>query len=528
MRNFPVLLFSSLLLCAGCTTNDDVIGSIDSPNVVFILADDLGYSDLACMGSTFYETPNLDRLAAMGASFTNGYANCQVCSPSRASIMTGQFTTGHGITDWIGAATGEDWRKANRHNKLLPPDYIRSLPDSLTVMPEAFRQAGYRTFFAGKWHLGDEGSWPTDHGFEVNVGGWDRGSPIGGYFDPYTNPNLPNEAPGENLSERLAEETAEFIAANQDTNFFAYLSFYAVHGPIQSTRDKWEKYRKKALAKGIDSTGFSMERVLPYKLHQDHPVYAGLVEQMDDAVGIVLDQLEASGLMENTIIVFTSDNGGVVSGDGYATNLAPLRGGKGYQWEGGIKVPFLLYAPGQTTAGSKPADLVTGADLYPTLLDLAGLPRQVEVHKDGISLAPTLSGASLPKRDLIWHYPHYGNQGGEPSSILRRGDYKLIFYYEGRRAELYHLPSDPGERKDISKANEGMTQDLQTALFAHLKARKAKKAKPDPKYDRSKRAEVLARYHAELLPRLEARRKARYRADWQPNEDWWGSEVTKD
>lgn len=522
------LHFSLLLLLATCLGCSEKNETSSRPNVVFILADDLGYSDLTCMGSTFYETPNLDRLAAMGAAFINGYANCQVCSPSRASIMTGQFTTGHGITDWIGAATGTDWRKAKRHNKLLPPDYIHALPAEPTVMPEAFRQAGYRTFFAGKWHLGNEGSWPTDHGFEVNVGGWDKGSPIGGYFDPYTNPNLPNEKPGENLSERLAEETAAFIAANQDTNFFAYLAFYAVHGPIQSTREKWEKYRQKALARGIDSTGFAMERVLPYKLYQDHPVYAGLVEQMDDAVGIVLDQLEASGLLDNTIIVFTSDNGGVVSGDGYATNLAPLRGGKGYQWEGGIKVPYLLYAPGQTTAGSRPTDLVTGADLYPTLLDLAGLPNQEDVHWDGISVVPTLSGTTLPQRDLVWHYPHYGNQGGEPSSILRRGDYKLIFYYEGERVELYNLSKDPGEQQDLAQKNASLAEELLATLRGHLEQRAARYPKEDPAYDELERAKVLARYQEELLPRLEARRKARYQEDWQPNEDWWGSQQTRD
>lgn len=527
MRYFaPSLLL--LLLLVSCSSDQNSRNPNLPPNVVFILADDLGYSDLACMGSTFYETPNLDRLAAMGATFTNGYANCQVCSPSRASIMTGQFTTGHGITDWIGAASGTNWREANRHNKLLPPDYVRALPDSLTTMPEAFRQAGYRTFFAGKWHLGDEGSWPTDHGFEINVGGWDRGSPIGGYFDPYQNPNLPNEQPGQNLSARLAEETADFISASRDTNFFAYLSFYAVHGPIQSTREKWEKYRQKALAQGIDSTGFTMERILPYKLYQDHPVYAGLVEQMDDAVGIVLDQLEALDLLDNTIIVFTSDNGGVVSGDGYATNLAPLRGGKGYQWEGGIKVPFLLYAPGQTTAGSKPTGVVTGADLYPTLLDLTGLPSQEKVHTDGISLTPAFSGASLPERDLIWHYPHYGNQGGEPSSIIRRGNHKLIFYHEGQRVELYHLPTDPGEQQNISQDNVPLTEELLTDLLQHLRERKALGPAPDPEYDATKRAEVLARYREAVLPNLEARRKARYRADWQPNPDWWGSQGTRD
>lgn len=522
---------SALVLCLlffGCTPQQLPRADAIRPNILFILADDLGYSDLSCMGSTFYETPNLDRLAAMGATFTNGYANGQVCSPSRASIMTGQFTTGHGITDWIGAATGTEWRKKNRHDKLLPAAYVGALPDSLTVLPEAFQQAGYRTFFAGKWHLGDEGSWPTDHGFDHNVGGWDRGSPIGGYFDPYQNPQLPNERAGQNLSDRLAEETAAFIADNQDTSFFACLSFYAVHGPIQSSREKWDKYRKKAIAQGIDSTGFGMERVLPYKLHQDHPVYAGLVEQMDAAVGIVLDQLTASGLLDNTIVVFTSDNGGVVSGDGYATNLAPLRGGKGYQWEGGLKVPYLVYAPKKTTPGSRPETVVTGADLYPTLLELAGLPAQPEAHRDGKSIVPVLAGGELPERDFIWHYPHYGNQGGDPSSVIRRGDHKLIYYHEDQRRELYHLPTDPGEQNDLSEKDPERTATLLSTLKGHLSARNAALPEPDPEYDARQRAEVLRRYATELLSSLEARRKARYREGWQPNEDWWGSQVTKD
>ncbi|MCP9237818.1 sulfatase [Lewinella sp. JB7] len=492
--------------------------------MVFILADDLGYSDLGCMGSDFYETPNIDALAAMGATFVNGYANCQVCSPSRASLLTGQFATAHGITDWIGARAGTDWTSAGRHDMLLPAQYVRALPDSLTVLSEAFRGAGYRTFFAGKWHLGGQDSWPTDHGFEVNVGGYDSGSPRGGFFDPYDNPNLPDRRPGENLSLRLARETADFITQHRDTSFFAYLSFYAVHAPIQSTREKWDKYRKKAIARGIEDQGFAMERVLPYKLYQDQPVYGGLVEQMDDAVGIVLDTLRAQGLLENTIIVFTSDNGGVVSGDGYATNLRPLRGGKGYQWEGGIKVPYIIYAPGTTVGGSRPEATVTGADLYPTLLDLAGLPLRPEVHHDGTSLAGVIAGDSLPQRELVWHYPHYGNQGGEPSSILRRGEWKLIHYYEDGRNELYHLASDPGEASDLSGKETERAATMYASLLDHLNRRQARLPTSDPTYSAAARQRVRDRYRDELMPWLEAQRKARYEADWEPNADWWGSQ----
>lgn len=516
-------------MCFGCSNADKPSAEVvRKPNVVFILADDLGYSDLSCMGSNYYETPNIDRLAGLGVTFINGYANCQVCSPSRASIMTGQWPASHGITDWIGAKAGTDWRSAGRHDRLLPAEYVHALPDSVTTLAEAFRAGGYRTFFAGKWHLGGEGSWPTDHGFDLNVGGWDAGSPAGGYFDPYENPNLPNRSAGENLSMRLARETADFIGANRDTSFLAYLSFYAVHGPIQTTREKWEKYRQKIIAQGVEAEGFAMERVLPYRLHQDYPVYAGLVEQMDDAVGVVLDTLTTLGLLDNTIIVFTSDNGGVVSGDGFATNLAPLRGGKGYQWEGGIKVPYIIYAPAKTTAGAMLMPSVTGADLYPTLLDLAGLPARPGDHRDGTSLVATFSGDTLPERDLVWHYPHYGNQGGEPSSIIKRGEWKLIHYYEDGRDELYHLGEDVGETEDLASTFPDRAEAMASTLLDLLEERNARYPEPDPAYDPRARREVLARYREQLMPRLEGERSAQYEADWQPNEAWWGSRPTRE
>lgn len=228
------------------------------PNVLFILADDLGNHDLSCTGSNYYETLNIDRIAAEGMVFTNGYAACQVCSPSRASIMSGKSTARHGITDWIGAATGEAWRKQNRYNKLLPPEYKHNLPHEYIIMPEAFKDAGYKTFFAGKWHLGGEGSWPEDHGFDINKGGWDKGSPVGGFYAPWNNPRLESGPDGESLTMRLAHETAGFIRENKNAPFFAFLSFYAVHAPLQTTQEKWDKYRKKAIEKGIADRGFAM------------------------------------------------------------------------------------------------------------------------------------------------------------------------------------------------------------------------------------------------------------------------------
>ncbi|GAL67256.1 sulfatase [Jejuia pallidilutea] len=329
----------------GCQKNKATQKQNVKPNILFILVDDLGYHDLGVTGSTFYETPNVDKLANEGMMFTQGYAASRVCSPSRASIMTGKFTARHGITDWIGAKTGEEWRTRNRHDKLLPADYVIQLPKADITIAEAFKSNGYKTFFAGKWHLGGEGSYPENHGFDINIGGIGAGSPKGGFFSPWNNPKLPNKQKGENLTLRLAKETANFISKHRDTTFFAFLSFYAVHAPIQTTEKKWRKYRDKADNLGIADSGYKMERVLPIRQVQDNPIYAGLVETMDDAVGVVLKALKDNGLEENTIVVFTSDNGGVASGDHYATSNLPLRGGKGYQWEGGIREPCFIKVP---------------------------------------------------------------------------------------------------------------------------------------------------------------------------------------
>jgi arylsulfatase A-like enzyme len=274
-------------------------GTVDMnrPNIVFILADDLGWNDLGAQGSTFYESPNLDRLAAMGMRFTHGYAACQVCSPSRASIMTGKVTPRHGITDYLGAKTGVDWRKHGRHDKLLPASYADGLRKDEITFAEALRRAGYRTFYAGKWHLGEEGQWPEDFGFEINKGGHRAGQPDS-YFSPWQNPRLPSGPDGESLPLRLGRETAYFIEANKNESFLAFLSFYSVHSPLQTTRERWAKYRQKAVDQGVPDKRFVMDRTLPVRQVQDCPVYGGMIEAMDDAVGIVLAALESQGLLE--------------------------------------------------------------------------------------------------------------------------------------------------------------------------------------------------------------------------------------
>jgi arylsulfatase A-like enzyme len=517
------ILFSFLILNA-CQPK---IEGAKKPNVLFILADDYGYHDLSVTGSKFYETPNIDRIANEGMIFTDGYATCQVCSPSRASIMSGKFPARHGITDWIGARTGEDWRKAGRFNQLFPPEYVHALPAEYTTLPEAMKEAGYRTFFAGKWHIGEKGSWPEDHGFDVNKGGWDVGSPKGGYFAPWENPNLESGPDGENLSMRLAQETVNFIKENKDTSFFAYLSFYAVHGPIQTTNEKWAKYRQKAEDLGIAETGFEMGHFLPIRQVQDNPVYAGLVEAMDDAVGHVLSSLEEMGLAENTIVVFTSDNGGVAAGDAFATSNLPLRAGKGYQFEGGIREPYFIKVPGMGN-GKKCNTPVTGTDFYPTLLELTGTKLKPEEHIDGVSLVPLLKGETISARPLIWHYPHYGNQGGEPSSIIREGQWKLIHYYEDGHEELYNMKTDFIEAKDVSADNTELVKQMSEKLFVMLNEMGARFPTKDPEWNAEKEKEYLERIVNNRWPNLERQRMQFLSKDFDPKNNWWGSFITKD
>ena len=504
----------------------------NQPNIIFILADDLGYADLSATGSTYYETPNIDKIVNEGTVFTNGYANSRVCSPSRASILTGKFTARHDITVHIGSPSGEAWRKRNRFTKLLPADCTHQLPADYITMPEALKAVGYKTFFAGKWHLGEKGSWPEDHGFDINVGGWTSGGPKGGYFSPYKNPKLKNLEDGENLSHRLANETVKFIEENHPKKtgkpFFAYLSFYAVHAPIQTSKEKWKKYRDKAEAQGIAEKGYKMGKYMPIRQVQDNPIYAGLVEQMDEAVGKVLFALKDLGLDENTIIVFTSDNGGVASGDNFSTSNKPLRAGKGYQFEGGIREPYIIKIPGLSKSGDKIDYPVSGADFYPTFLELAGTKQLPDKHNDGVSLLPLFKGENLKERALIWHFPHYGNQGGEPSSIIRRGDWKLIHYYEDGRKELYNLEKDIGEITNLVNMYPKKVAELNKKLFDYLTEVDAKFPVSDPNYSETKATNFLRNMEYKKMPSLEKQRKQMLSKDFKPNDNWWGSMIIKD
>ena len=497
------------------------------PNVVFILADDLGWRDLSVEGSTFYESPNIDRIADSGMRFTNGYATCQVCSPSRASIMTGKYPARLAITDWIGAAEGRQWK---RNTKLSPATYSHHLPHEDTSLAEAFHADGYKTFFAGKWHLGGEGSHPEDHGFDINVGGHHRGSPPGGFFSPYRNPKMTDGPPGESLSLRLGEETAAFIRKHKDQPFFAFLSFYAVHAPLQTTKPLWRKYQAKVAATPAPENRFVVDRTTPVRQIQDHPVYGGMVEAMDSAVGTVLSTLDELNLSKNTVLVFTSDNGGVSAGDGKATSNLPFRGGKGRQWEGGIREPYYIYWPG-VTDGQTCHTPVTGADVYPTLCEITGLPSRPQQHVDGVSLVPLLKGKAaigqLANRPLFWHYPHYGNQGGEPSSIIRSGDWKLIHYHEDDRCELYNLAMDPAEKNNIAPQNLARTLDLRRQLSQWLVETKARMPTANPDFDPIQSVATQARIRSKGIAALEREHEAVTKTGWKPKSGWWAEQVDK-
>ncbi len=453
------------------------------PNVVFMLADDLGQRDLGCYGSTFYETPHLDRMARQGARFTDAYASCPVCSPTRASIMVGKWPQRTGITDYIGAPAPERWK---RNTKLLPAPYRDRLDLAEVTLAEAFRQAGYATFFAGKWHLGPEGFWPEDQGFDINKGGCAWGAPSGGkrYFSPYGNPRLPDGPPGEHLPDRLASETVRFIEANRHRPFFVYLAFYSVHTPLMAREDLRQKYEAKRRRLGLEAK-WGREEPRDVRLVQEHPVYAAMVEAMDLAVGKVLAKLDELGLSDNTLVIFTSDNGGLSTSEGWPTSNLPWRAGKGWLYEGGIREPLLVRWPKVVRPGTVIDTPVASPDFFPTLVEAAGLAAPGQL--DGQSLLPVLRGTGgLAERALYWHYPHYGNQGGAPGAAIRRGPWKLIEWFEDGKVELFNLAEDPGETRDRAGAEPQRVAQLRAELHAWQRDVGAKFPTRNPAFDPAK------------------------------------------
>lgn len=405
--------------------------------------------------------------------------------------MTGKNPARMGTTDWFGAPQPDGLRNANNKSRmatlpLLPAPYVNHLPLEEVTIAEAFKEAGYATFFAGKWHLGpEEKYYPDRQGFDVNMGGHFRGGPYGGgrYFAPFDGmPNLTSQ-PGDHLPARLAEETANFIIEHKDQPFFAYLSFYSVHTPLMGRPDLVEKYKTLKEKLTIEGPVFGTEGERKVRLVQEHAVYAAMVEAMDQAVGHVLDTLKEQGLEDRTIVVFTSDNGGLSTSEGWPTSNLPLRAGKGWLYEGGIREPTIVRWPGHTSAGSICDEPVISHDYYPTLLEAAGLPARPRQHVDGRSLVPVLqnSQATLQRDALFWHYPHYGNQGGSPGSAIRSGDWKLIEFFEpGRGIELYNLAEDLGEQKNLAESHPEKANQLLERLQAWRTSVGAKLPTPNP------------------------------------------------
>ncbi len=452
------------------------------PNFLFILVDDLGWSDLGCYGSSFYETPNLDRLAAQGMRFTDAYAACPVCSPTRAAIMTGRHPVRVDITDWI---PGRD----PKNRKLLGPQDRDELALEETTLAEVLKQAGYKTFFAGKWHLGGVGFYPEDQGFDVNKGGHEKGSPPGGYYVPYKNPKLADGPKGEYLTDRLTDESIAFLKEKSGEPFLLYLSFYTVHTPIQACKRYLDHFRKKAAA--LPETSSPRERPEHEgrtRLRQDVPEYATMVRAMDENVGRLLDALDELGLAKETVVIFTSDNGGLstLRKRGWPTCNLPLRAGKGWCYEGGVRVPLIVRAPGVTRKGTVCAEPVVSMDFFPTMLQLAGLPLQPEKHLDGLSLLPLLRGDKerLPRENLYWHYPHYHGSTWTPGAAIRCRDWKLIEFYDYEKVELYNLKEDPGERHDRAAEMPEKRDELLAKLHKWQKELGAKMPTPNPAFQR--------------------------------------------
>lgn len=451
-------------------------------NVVFILADDLGWKDLGCYGSDFYETPHIDALAEDGMRFTRAYAASPVCSPTRASILTGQYPVRTGVTDIInikGAREPEHWK---RNTPLLPAHYVLHLPLSASTLAEAIKAAGYVTYVAGKWHLGPKGYWPESHGFDHNEGGWSRGQPSS-YFSPYHNPKLTDGPKDQYLPIRLTHETIDFMEQYKDTLFFIYQSLYLVHTPLEAKKRMIEKYKQKKERLALKAE-FGLLRHHRIRLNQCNPVYAAMVEAMDDEVGRLVKALKEEGLYNHTLIIFTSDNGGLSTSEGRPTSNLPLKGGKGWMYEGGIRTPLIIRWPGVTKPGSISKAVVSSIDFYPTVLDIVHQPLPSYQHIDGETITPVLKGKRQQKRTLYWHYPHYSNQGGEPASCIMKDDWKLIKWYDLKenRYALFNVNKDIGEKKNLSSRYPKKTADMKAELERFLRSVSAKYPTPNPKY----------------------------------------------
>ncbi|MCA9177415.1 MAG: sulfatase [Planctomycetales bacterium] len=518
-------------MCASCGN------AAERPaNVVVFLVDDLGWRDLGCYGSTFYDTPHADRLAKQGVQFTDAYAACHVCSPTRASIMTGKYPARLGLTDWLPG------RKDFPFQRLKNAPVIQQLPLEEVTLAEAFRSHGYATGHFGKWHLGEDPAGPLQQGFDVQAPRWNKGWPRAGYHAPFQLEGIADH-PGDYLTDRLTDEALAFIDRHQQRPFFLYLSHFAVHDPIQGHPKLLDKYRERlaerrsvgppsqatlekagpianpfrlegnpddaspfsrdALDALLDDDPYRAFKVLPgrtvkIKQRQDNVEFAAMVESMDESLGRVLAKLDELGLDDDTIVVFCSDNGGMAAANfgrptrvvpsdrldtAYSTSNLPLRGAKGWLYEGGIRVPLIVKWPGKGSAGAVSQLPVISCDLYPTLLEMAGLPAMPKQALDGVSFAAAVKGESAATRPLYWHFPHYSNHGMQsPGGAVRSGDYKLLEYFENGTVQLFHLGNDLAEQRDLAQQEPEKARELRQLLHNWREEVGARMMAPNPEF----------------------------------------------
>ena len=457
MKSIRLLLGATLLALLSAVSGL----AATPPNFIVFLIDDLGATDLGCFGSKFFETPNIDRLATQGMKFTQAYSACTVCSPTRAALLTGRYPARLHLTDWIAG-------HVRPFAKMRVPDWTKHLPLEEITIAELLKPLGYATAQIGKWHLGGAGFEPQKQGFDFAVAGTDKGQPPS-YFSPYKIATLPDGPPGEFLTDREAAEACKFIAANREQPFFIYLPHHAVHTPIQAKKEVTEKYLKKVRD----------------DYPQKHAAYAALVESVDDSVGRIMQQLAELKLAERTVIIFTSDNGGLMN----VTYNLDLRAGKGSAYEGGVRVPLLVKWPGVTKPGSACDVPVLTVDFFPTLAEIAGAKLPADRAIDGESFVPLLQQSGGLKRDAIyWHYPHYHPGGATPHAAIRQGEWKLIEFYQDQRAELYNLKTDPEEKTDHAKTDADRAGAMLAKLHAWQTNVGAQMATPNPDFDAQKDA----------------------------------------
>ena len=451
----------------------------ERPNILFILADDLGWMDTGFMGSTYFETPNLDQLASDSMIFKQAYAGAANCAPSRACLMTGQQSPRHGIYT---VSPSDRGNPATR--KIIPIKNIDELDDEDQTIAEFLKDLGYQTCQAGKWHLGSDS---RTQGFDRNIGGWNTGSPVGGYFAPWKNPFLESGPDGEYLTDRITTEAISWLKGrDEEKPFFLYVPYYAVHTPLQAKPELIEKYKKKGPRGNVDS-----------------PVYAGMVENMDTQIGRILDYLEDEGVKEDTLIIFSSDNGGIRA----VAPQDPLRAGKGSYYEGGIRVPMTVSWPGHIKPGVNTSSVTTFVDWFPTLASLLGQKRPAAAL-DGIDLSPALLGSGkLEERSLVFHFPIYlqayntrMDDGRDPlfrtrpGSIIRKGNWKLHEYFEDGALELYNLATDLGEKNNVIQSHPTVAAELYEELKAWRTSIDAKvPVQANPKYNPVEAADILMR-----------------------------------